>query len=347
MVVTAVVAAVSTMLVACAITTTAATPTPTPAPALPAGGPALAVVAPAPPAPPPTPAPVTTLASVPAPAPAVTAPTYLPAGVHEHDVAVDGLTRRWTTVVPASPDGAAPTGLVVVLHGVGGRGVEMRSTGLEPLATSQRVVFAYPDAYGGAWNDGRPGADPMVPGAPIDDTGFLRRMIEETTARTGADARRVAVVGFSNGAIMAGRVACDLADRVAAVVVVAGTAGQGFEQSCRPARPVAVMLVAGSADRIVPYAGGKVADWGTKRRGYVAGAEDFFAFWRAQSGCTAAQPTPGPASASGLRGSDCRSDAAVVRYRVTGGIHEWFRPPLFDTTGVVWDFVGKRLSSVA
>jgi polyhydroxybutyrate depolymerase len=325
-------AAFATLAAACAITTTIAPPVPAPAPLIPADRTVLDVVAPP--------------AAVPVPEP-VPVPTYLAAGVHENELQVDGLTRRWTTVVPASPDGAAPTGLVVVLHGVGGRGTDMRSTGLEPLAASQRVVFAYPDAFGGAWNDGRPGADPVVAGVAPDDTGFLRRMIEDTASKTGADPRRVAVVGFSNGAIMASRVACDMADRVAAIAVIAGSAGQGFEQTCRPARPVAVMLVAGSADRTVPYAGGRVADWGTKRRGYVAGAEDFFAFWRAQSGCTSTQPAPGPASASGLRGADCRSDAVVVRYRVTGGIHEWFRPPLFDTTAVVWDFVGKRLTSVS
>jgi polyhydroxybutyrate depolymerase len=324
------------VLAACAITTTAGTPTLTPA----APGPqsVLDVVAPPPPvaaAPAPT---------VPAPPP-VAAPTYLSAGVHEHEIQVDGLTRRWTMVVPAGPEGAAPTALVIVLHGVGGRGVDMRSTGLEPLASSQRVVLAYPDGYGGAWNDGRPGADPVVPGPAVDDSGFLRRMIEETSSKTGADARRVAVVGFSNGAMMASKVACDLADRVAAVAVVAGSAGQGFEQSCRPARPVAVMLVAGSGDRTVPYAGGRVADWGTKRRGYVAAADDVFAFWRAQSGCTTTQVAPAPASATGLRGADCRSDAAVVRYRVNGGVHEWFRPPQFDTTAMVWDFVTRRFAS--
>ena len=332
------------LLAACAITTTGTLPRP--APAVPRSQPLPEVVAP--PAPALAPAVEAQVPSPPpAPPPDVTVPTYLPAGVHEHEVVVDGLTRRWTTVVPASPEGAAPNGIVIVLHGVGARGLEMRSTGLEPLAASQRLVFAYPDAFGGAWNDGRPGADPVVPGVVVNDTGFLRRLIEETSAKTGADARRVAVVGFSNGAIMASRVACDLADRVAAVAVIAGSAGQGFEQSCRPARPVAVMLVAGSADRTVPYAGGKVADWGTKRRGFVAPAEDVFAFWRAQSGCATTQPAPGPASANGLRGADCRSEAAVVRYRITGGIHEWFRPPLFDTTAAVWDFVGKRLSSVA
>src|SRR5687768_6717844 len=154
------------------------------------------------PAPPVTVAPVAVAPVLPAPAPA---PVFLAAGVHEQQVDVDGVGRRWTVVVPPGPP---PSAVVVVLHGVGGRGADMRSAGFEPLAAGKGVVLAYPDALGGAWNDGRPGADPIVPGAPVDDGRFLRMLIDETVARTGAGAGRVAVVGFSNGAVMASRLAC-------------------------------------------------------------------------------------------------------------------------------------------
>lgn len=263
-------------------------------------------------------------------------PVYLPAGVHEHQVDVDGIVRRWTVVVPV---GAPASGVVVVLHGVGSRGVDMRSAGFEPLAAGKGVVLAYPDGLGGAWNDGRPGADPVVPGAPVDDGRFLRMLIDETVARTGAHPGRVAVVGFSNGAVMASRLACDIADRVNALALVAGTAAQGFERSCRPARPVAVLMAAAVNDGVVPYAGGRIANWGTKRRGSLAGVEDVFAFWRAQNGCGSVQTVGTEA-----RGTDCRSGTPVVRYRVTGAAHEWYRAPRFDTTNVVWDFVLRRLT---
>ena len=312
----------------------------------------------------PAPAPLTTTvpaAAPEAPAPAPPAPTYLPPGVHEQQVELDGHIRRWLTVVPPDaggtvppdangavpPDagGTVPTGIVIALHGVGGRGADMRSIGLEPLAAAQRVVVAYPDALGGAWNDGRPGADPVLPGAAVDDIRFLRLLIAQTAAATGAGGGRVAVVGFSNGAVMAGRVACDLADGVAAVALVAGTAGQGFERSCRPAAPLAVLVVAGSGDRIVPYAGGRVPDWGVRKRGFVAGVDDFVAFWRAQSGCASSQPVPAGVGVSAVRGVDCRAGAGVVRYRVNGGGHEWFRPPALDTTSVIWDFLARRFSA--
>lgn len=275
-------------------------------------------------------------------------PGYLKAGAHRRTVNLDGQTRRWMTIVPKTADGVPARGVVVVLHGVGGRGPDMRATaGLEPLAASAGVVLVFPDAFGGAWNDGRPGADPAVAGTAVDDVRFLRLLIDETVERTGTAPERVAVVGFSAGAVMASRLGCDVADRVGSMALIAGSAGQGFQQSCRPARPVATMMVAGSADGTVPYGGGRVADWGTKKRGFVAGVDDVFAFWSAQGGCAVVGPPPtaSPAPVTVTRSADCTARTAVVRYRVNGGGHEWFRSPRFDTTGAVWDFVSGRFAA--
>ncbi len=79
----------------------------------------------------------------------------------------------------------------------------------------------------------------------------------------------------------------------------------------------------------------------------MAPVDDFFAFWRAQAGCASTQPVPAAPQVSGARGAECRADAAVVRYRVNGGGHEWFRPPGLDTTVVVWDFLARRFASAA
>ncbi|MGH9225327.1 MAG: alpha/beta hydrolase family esterase [Acidimicrobiales bacterium] len=294
---------------------------------------------PAPPAAPAAPAAADPAAPAPEPPPA---PEYLAPGIHQHEINIEGQVRRWTTVVPPGSETGVPAAVVVVLHGVGGRGVDMRSFGFEPLAATPRVVMVYPDAMGGAWNDGRPGADPMMPGVNIDDVRFLRLMIEATSARTGADPTRVGVVGFSNGAIMAGRVACEMADNVSAVVLVAGSGWQGFDKSCRPSRAVAMMTVAGSADPIVPYAGGKVADFGTRKRGFVAPVEDFFKFWLNYDGCAATDPGSASAKVTESKGLECRGGATVLRYRINGGGHEWFRAPVFDTTNAVWSFLSAR-----
>ena len=58
---------------------------------------------------------------------------------------------------------------------------------------------------------------------------------------------------------------------------------------------IAVMMAAGASDPIVPYAGGRIANWGTKRRGYLAGVEELFNFWRAHNGCSSVQTAGGEA----------------------------------------------------
>jgi polyhydroxybutyrate depolymerase len=282
-----------------------------------------------------------------APPSAPLAPPDLPSGVYEQRVIVDGHPRRWTTVVPArADDGSPPAGVVIVLHGVGGSGRGMRSTGFDPLALVAGMVMVYPDGLGAAWNDGRPGLDPVVPGVAVDDVRFLRLLIDETVTQTGADARRVAIVGFSNGGVMAARVACELSDRVSAIAVVAGSAGHGFQQSCRPAHPVSVMVVAGANDPTVPYTGGKVASFGALSRGLVAPVDELFSFWAAADGC-ASTATTVSGNVNEARGVECRLAPSVVRYRVGGGGHEWFRAPRFDTTGAIWSFVTRRFATAA
>ncbi len=57
---------------------------------------------------------------------------------------------------------------------------------------------------------------------------------------------------------MAYRLACDLADRITAVVAFAG-ADPGDGQSCQPCRPVSRPHVHGRSDSAVPYVGGRFA----------------------------------------------------------------------------------------
>ena len=68
------------------------------------------------------------------PPPPPPAPERLAPGVHQHEINIEGQVRKWTTVVPPGAEAGLPQALVVVLHGVGGRGVDMRTLGFEALA---------------------------------------------------------------------------------------------------------------------------------------------------------------------------------------------------------------------
>jgi polyhydroxybutyrate depolymerase len=75
-------------------------------------------------------------------------------------------------------------------------------------------VVAYPDAIAAQWNDG-------WWNSTSDDVGFLGALADALVNEFGIDRRRVYVAGFSNGACMAHRLACET-DRFAAIAAVSG-----------------------------------------------------------------------------------------------------------------------------
>lgn len=265
-------------------------------------------------------------------------PPVREAGVHRLSVVHGGRSRSWTVAVPAS---GVTGGLTVVLHGVGATGEAMRGFGFEPLAAAAGVVLAYPDAVDGSWNDGRPGVASVAHREQVDDVGFLLRLVEVTAAETGADPGRISVIGFSNGAMMASRLACEQAPRVRAVVLVAAAAGAHQPALCRPAAPVAVLVIASTTDPVVPFTGGVVSPGGT--RGEAAPVEDVLAGWASVNGCHGQLVTAVPdAPVSTVRSTGCAPGAPVVLHRVETGGHDWWRFPGFDTTTAAWAFLTRE-----
>lgn len=255
---------------------------------------------------------------------------------------INGLNRHWTVVVPPGTTEDQRLPLLVVLHGVGGTGTAMRRLGFEKYAATTGMLVAYPDAMNGSWNDGRPGMEPLA-GSPVDDIAFLRELIVRSTAEVGADATRVSIAGFSNGALMASRAACDMTDQLQSVVLVAGSGPRDMTQKCKPSRPLPMMVVFGTGDATVPYEGGQVAMYAGKPRGLVAPVREVLDIWRAANGCAvpdSQEIVSSKPAVTAFRGKGCRAD--LVHFRVAGGGHEWLSAPTFDTTGEAWRFVNSH-----
>jgi polyhydroxybutyrate depolymerase len=64
-------------------------------------------------------------------------------------------------------------------------------------------------------------------GTEPDDVGFLNRLLDELIASYPVDPRRVYIYGYSAGAAMAYRLACDSTERFAAIAS-GGSSGRGF-----------------------------------------------------------------------------------------------------------------------
>ena len=159
-------------------------------------------------------------------------PADLPPGTPVVSLPFQGQDRPYRLYAPNDGSPSARP-LVLQLHGRGGGGSWFDGmAGFIALAESKGFVLAAPDAVDGVWNDGR--FAPADRRGIADDVGYLTAVIDDAMARTPIDPRRVYVFGMSNGAAMAGRLACERAGRFAAVAQVAGTAAHVVAVDCRP-----------------------------------------------------------------------------------------------------------------
>lgn len=160
--------------------------------------------------------------------------------------------------VPGSYDPSKPAPLVLLLHGYGVSGtLQAIYFNLATLAEEQGFILAAPDGTLDAkgrrfWN----ALDFWETG--VDDVKYLLGLIDELAASYAIDRKRVYLIGHSNGSAMSYRLACDAADRFAAVVSLGGTFYLD-PGKCRPTSPVAIREMHGTADEVLPYEGGKVS----------------------------------------------------------------------------------------
>ena len=208
-----------------------------------------------------------------------------PVGTTDCTVAVGGTERRYRTVVPDATARRPPTAVVVVLHGGGGEGLGVSEAGAHPLAefrtvaARENVVLIYPEGLPA--RDGRAGwtdcrADNRVAGA-ADDMAFLDAVVARARAAFGLPASRVFMAGSSNGGQMTLAYALQRPDAIGGIAVAnANLPETPLPGPCTtgPARAVPALLVHGTTDPAMPYAGGCVANLGGNcARGRVASAE--------------------------------------------------------------------------
>jgi polyhydroxybutyrate depolymerase len=175
-------------------------------------------------------------------------------------IEVAGVTRSYRSYVPKDLPKGAP--LVLVMHGSGeGPGQIRIGTGyaFERLADQHGFALVYPKAFASDWNDCSRIGDKEVKGARGDDAGYLAALVDKLVAELALDPARVFATGVSNGGSMALRLALEQPSRYKAVAAVVANvpAPQNFQ--CKPAaQATSVMIMNGTEDPLVPYAGGEI-----------------------------------------------------------------------------------------
>jgi polyhydroxybutyrate depolymerase len=157
-----------------------------------------------------------------------------------------GVPRAYFRTVPREHDGERPVPLVVDLHGTTEpAAVHMSNSGLARFGAERGFATVTPEGSGPPpqW-DTRAGSADMQ---------FLVDLLDEVEEELCVDERRVFLTGYSNGAFFASAAACVLADRIAAVGLVAGIRDV---PGCAPTRSVPAVAFHGTADTFVRYEGG-------------------------------------------------------------------------------------------
>jgi polyhydroxybutyrate depolymerase len=193
-------------------------------------------------------------------------------GMFEVPGAID---RPFFLRLPEGADDAdedAPLPVVIGLHAGGGRPETFRSltcpdgnTGHEDCLTAvfdhEDAVVVFPSGTGAlflgdlrTWNAGGDADGDLrcttgrACEEDVDDVAYIDDVLDEVRRAVFVDPARIFVAGYSNGAAMAHRLACERSTVFAAVAAVAGGNQLAATEGCFPARPVPVLQIHGDAD---------------------------------------------------------------------------------------------------
>ncbi|WP_033342078.1 alpha/beta hydrolase family esterase [Catenuloplanes japonicus] len=236
----------------------------------------------------------------------------------DRSIEVGGRTRTYTVV---TPEGGFDR-LLLAFHGSGQQAASHRTFTGNAFDDIKRTAVVYLDGYRRRWNDSRLHSRFPARRQNIDDTGFA----EAVVARE-AGGRPVYASGYSNGGGLVIRLLHERPGLLAGATIIA--AGQPAPDNLldlgdAPFVPTPILLIHGTRDPLVRYAGGAMAPWAQflfRVGGSLLSAPDTAAYFAARNGI-AALPSTVDLTAE-LSRTDYREDGRppVTLYTVHGGGH--------------------------
>lgn len=254
-----------------------------------------------------------TVVTVPPLDPTCVAAEAVATGTSFETIESGGVERSYLRYVPSSYEGVAMP-VVVDLHDSGSTALEQATiSGLSQTAEADGFVTLTPQATGDppVW-DRRSGSA---------DVAFVADLLDQAQDDFCLEPQRVYVAGLGLGARFAGRLACDLSARIAAVGVVGDVA---YPVACTQERPVPLLGLFGSAP--APE----------KRKALTR--------WADRYGCSPEPRSETPAADVTHRTfRGCADGAAVESYELAGADAAW---PTGATVGggdLLWAFFVDHL----
>lgn len=225
----------------------------------------------------------------------------------------------------------APHPTVIVLHGKNATAAEIAAnTGFVAAAAAHGFTAVFPDGLDEAWHDGR-----LPDGDKPDDIGFLTALVVRLVADGVSSPGHIYLAGISNGGLMALTMACRAEKLFAGFATI--IASMPAPLAACPIGPAPLVMINGTADPVIPFAGGAIGLPGY-RHGEVIAVEQTALRFAHADGCTARTTRALPdldksdgTTVTKVTWSGCRAHNSVSLYRIDGGGHEVPGHPSADT----------------
>ena len=232
------------------------------------------------------------------------------AGTRARTVRAAGRTRTYHLTVPPGYTGQTRVPLVVDMHGAGSNATQqMLLSRARAAARTRGWIVATPDAGRTLW---------YLQALGGEDITFIRNVVADVARRLCINRSRQFAMGMSNGAAMASALTCAAPDMFAAAAAVGGfsIAGPCLE------RPRPILAIHGTADRTVPYQGGRLGGSAGGLGITVPAVPDRLREWSIRNQCTSG-PTETKVVATVHRIAYDGCDAPTELLRVRRGGHTW------------------------
>jgi len=173
-----------------------------------------------------------------------------PAIVHGA-IDVNHQRREYRLVIPRSADGLASVPVLFALHGANDTTDEAAAyTGLDQLAVNEGFLLVYLQGRNFNWP---PFIPPENPDLLTPDLEFFAAMCDWVVSRHHGDARRIYLLGVSQGGAMANAMTAKCSERIAATVVACGWMPEPLDvEPLNTRHKCPKLFVVGSRDRQVP-----------------------------------------------------------------------------------------------
>ena len=243
----------------------------------------------------------------------------------------DGRNRSYKIFVPQSLVSAKAAPLVIALHGGLGSASQFESnSGLSEYAGSNGFYVVYPNGIGAVegqtlfqtWNAGD--CCGLAAKNNVNDVSFIRTLINTVKATYPVDSKRIFVIGHSNGAMLAYRLACELSDQISGIGVQAGSLGV---TNCNPSHPISVIHIHGTSDTNFPIDGGVGSGVAGVSFRPARFALDTFALANKCETDPEVLGDQGNSDLSIYSWRKCQNSAAIRYIIVNDGTHAWMGHP--------------------